>query len=699
MNQLSLFEDAEPKKKNEMVIGHNLVIIIDPLDPDQVALKLNGIIIKRANFKDKVSKRVFIVETVELGCIKSQLASCLDLSRQTIHNYLETKQKFGLEGLVHGYTLADSKSLTKQRQLHSEQRSIGNKAKLLAEIRKKEKQERTGQQLKFDFSYVPSGQAREVEKNEQPFQEEHNWERTRYAGAFCYLITLISKWNWLDLVMGYFGAGYKIFMVFLLMAARNTRSIEQLKNVRSREAGIVTGIRKIASKPIVWQWFYSVADQGISEFLKREYFRYQLRRGIVGMGSWFIDGHLLPYTGHHKVHHGYNTQRRMPIPGQTNMVTCDENGRVIDFEIQEGKGEFCNYIASLYPRLKDELAGCPIMVFDREGYGAPFFSTLVTADIAFVTWDKNVDSAKLFELDDSLFDETFELNNRQYGVYEDKKSFTHTIDVTKEDKHSFTLRRINIWNKTSRRRTSGLAWTGDRDIGTKDCALAILSRWGASENTFKHIKDRHPFHYHPGFKLEKSERQEIKNPKIKEKEGLIAKCKKALARWYKQLTKSKRSLNNDGTPRGNSIRERIKSEIKEKEAEMGRLVEEKKELPEKIDPSSLEDYKSFKKIDNEGKNLFDFVTSSVWNARKEMVNWLRDYFNEENEVVDLFYAIVDCHGWVKSTKDEVIVRLEPLQQPKRRAAQEQLCRKLTSLGAMTPNGKWLILEIGSSPLT
>jgi len=199
--------------------------------------------------------------------------------------------------------------------------------------------------------------------------------------------------------------------------------------------------------------------------------------------------------------------------------------------------------------------------------------------------------------------------------------------------------------------------------------------------------------------VEKSERQEIKNPKIKEKEGLIAKCKKALARWYKQLTKSKRSLNNDGTPRGNSIRERIKSEIKEKEAEMGRLVEEKKELPEKIDPSSLEDYKSFKKIDNEGKNLFDFVTSSVWNARKEMVNWLRDYFNEENEVVDLFYAIVDCHGWVKSTKDEVIVRLEPLQQPKRRAAQEQLCRKLTSLGAMTPNGKWLILEIGSSPLT
>jgi len=51
------------------------------------------------------------------------------------------------------------------------------------------------------------------------------------------------------------------------------------------------------------------------------------------------------------------------------------------------------------------------------------------------------------------------------------------------------------------RRTCGLAWTGDRPVSTEDCARAILSRWGASEKTFKHCKDRHPLHYYPGFKL------------------------------------------------------------------------------------------------------------------------------------------------------------------------------------------------------
>jgi hypothetical protein len=74
-----------------------------------------------------------------------------------------------------------------------------------------------------------------------------------------------------------------------------------------------------------------------------------------------------------------------------------------------------------------------------------------------------------------------------------------------------------------------------------------------------------------------------------------------------------------------------------------------------------------------------------------MVDWLRPHFTEENEIVYLFYAITDCHGWIRSTKTEVMVRLYPLQQPRRRQAQEMLCRKLTNLGARTPAGKAKLL--------
>ena len=90
---------------------------------------------------------------------------------------------------------------------------------------------------------------------------------------------------------------------------------------------------------------------------------------------------------------------------------------------------------------------------------------------------------------------------------------------------------------------------------------------------------------------------------------------------------------------------------------------------QRVDVSTLENYRFFKTIDNEGKNLFDFVTCSVWYVRKLAVDWLRPYYNSENDLVDLFYAITDCQGWIKSTKNEVVCRLEPLPQPKRRAAQ------------------------------
>ena len=53
---------------------------------------------------------------------------------------------------------------------------------------------------------------------------------------------------------------------------------------------------------------------------------------------------------------------------------------------------------------------------------------------------------------------------------------------------------------------------------------------------------------------------------------------------------------------------------------------------------------------------------------------------------------------MRNSFEAVTVRLEPLQQPKRRAAQEQFCRKLTTLGAQTPLGKRLVVEVGESPL-
>ena len=134
------------------------------------------------------------------------------------------------------------------------------------------------------------------------------------------------------------------------------------------------------------------------------------------------------------------------------------------------------------------------------------------------------------------------------------------------------------------------------------------------------------------------------------------------------------------------------------ETQLKQLQADKAQLPERVDVAGLSDYRSFKAIDNEGKNLFDFVTTSVWNARRQLLDWLADSYAKDSDRVDLLYAIFNCQGWIRSDEQWVVVRLEPLQQPARRSAQEQLCRKLTGLGARIPGGKWLRIEVGASPL-
>lgn len=697
MNQETILNEKE-NADYKIPLGANLYLKVIGRYPKKIALIRNGSVIKQTLISDKVAFKIFVTETVELGANQSLLAEALGISRQTIHNYISIKRHFGLEGFVRGYTLSDGTNKDKQRKLHIDKRISGNKAEIVADIRKRKSEEEEQKKRHLNFTFEETDSAQQVDINDQPFIEEHDWESTRYAGVFAYFITLISEWKWLHLIMGHFGSFYKIFLVFILMGARNIRSIEQLKNVRGREAGIILGLSHLPSLPKVWEWFYNAANKRISDLLLFDYFRYQLRAGLVGIWLWFVDGHLLPYSGQLSIRYSYNTQRRLAVPGRTNFVTCDGSGRIIWFDIQEGKGDLRGHIISMHKKWSDYLPEPPVMVFDREGNGIKFFYQMTSEGIPFVTWEKNTDAAKLAGIPEDKFTTEFKLNGKKYSVFEEDKEFTFIPEDPEAKKQTFTLRRIYIWNRSSKKRTCGLAWSGDKNLSLKDCALAILNRWGASENTFKHMKDRHPLHYHPGFELKESENQEISNPEIKIKKAEIQKIDKKLKKLYKKLSNTEEALKKDGTPRQNSVKEQTKESIKKLEGESAFIRYEKNQLPEKVSVSDLENYKSIKKIDNQGKNLFDFVTCSVWNARKQMVDWLRPLYDRDNELVDLFYAITNSHGWVKCTRNEVNVRLEPLQQPKRRLAQELLCRKLTNLGVQLPTGKWLVLEVGDSPI-
>lgn len=676
-------------------------------------------LLKEVDLSKKLQRQTLGVDLMRQGVNQSDLAKALDLSRQTLHNYRELYDRFGLEGFVHGYTPSASKSRETQRRLHVAQRRPGAKARELEQLRA---QERAGLPQNAELDLAPPRYCLQAESQvapeagekerpaakpggclpaaELPFAENHAGCARRYAGVFILLFPLLTQWHWLDRIFTRFPRQWRIFQVFLLMSALNIRSIEQLKHVRREEAGRVLGFGALPSLPSVWSWFRQAAEQEGAQALLNDQFDDQIERALVGTRVWFTDGHLLPYTGQERVHASYNTQRRLPVPGQTNQVTCDEHGRIVCFEIQEGKGDLRTRILRVGEYGKARTGQAPIQVFDREGHGGEFFSALVRADIPFATWEKYADKQRLEAITEDAFTHRFECNGKTYRLLEETKPMVYTEqdDHGDEQQHRFVLRRLVLWNQSSNRRASGLCWDGTRGVDRQTLALAILHRWGASENTFKHLGERHPLHYHPGFALSESARQDIDNPQRKALDAKIKGIQSQLTRRYKQLSKAQPLANADGTPRANSKHQRLKQTIQALETRQVQLREQRQQLPKRINVGELQDYRSFKKIDNEGKRLFDFVTASVWNVRRTLIDWLGAYYAKDSDRVDLFYAILHSHGWIKSAARWVVVRLEPLQQPNRRYAQEQICRKLSGLGARIPGGKWLRIEVGDTPL-
>jgi len=195
----------EMTKKNDpnvKMIGEKLSLVFNKRNKKSVTLKNQDVITRKVDLSDRTAKKLLVIDAVELGATKTLLAKALNISRQSIHNYVESKRRFGVEGLLGGYNPNMGKNLAECRQQTQSKRIQGGKAVILAEERKAKRIEDLQKQMTIDFEF----DEKKVSGDEQIFSTKHDWEFTRFAGVFPYLIILISNNQWLKLIMGYFGS-------------------------------------------------------------------------------------------------------------------------------------------------------------------------------------------------------------------------------------------------------------------------------------------------------------------------------------------------------------------------------------------------------------------------------------------------------------------------------------------------------------
>ena len=478
--------------------------------------------------------------------------------------------------------------------------------------------------------------------------------------------------------------------MFLMMHVNKIYSVEQFKTVYRKEFGQIMGQKKLWNMDKVRQHIGELIDKGKAMEAKDKFVKAQIIKGIVSLWRIFLDGHFVPYTGKEKVHKGYSTQRDLMMPGRTEFFAHDSGCNIVYYDIQEGKGNIHESLRQTSQRLQPYNGGePPLIVVDRELWGVEKFLNL--SDCRFVTWEKNCDKALLKKLPESRFTGKLELNENNYIVFEQYKTY-----------RNFRGKSIELRQIISRNMKDGETFaivTNDKIEGTETIAESMLNRWGCSENSFKHMGTRSHTHYNPLWKIQQeSDNQQIKNPEYIRLNKQLKGKKHQLFKLQKELGKKEPALKKDGTPRKSPVRVK-KIEMRNKlEEEINQIGNQISQCSPRVDISQTNE-KKFKVIDNESKNWWNISEMIFWNMRRKLARLLYAYLPDYRDLFPVLDAITSSRGWIKSTKEVVIVRLEPLEMPRFKDAQIQLCRYLNNQKIELPNGKLLQYDVGIDPFS
>ena len=706
MAQQQLFNTSDEQDKD---IGIGDGYSIEWQSANLVTVRRYGVPSRHVEINTGIDKRRLAVELILEGQIdKSKLARALQVSRQSLNNWENTFLKSGFEGLVNSYKGGTRKG----RADKADKLPTGNKARQLEQERRQKREALQEQQLRISFE---SSEKTTEEEQEAPveaepriidfkdieqaptyqeaqlpelFEETYDFKENRYAGSFIYWGIFQNVFNVMGLcrqVVGHYGF---VIYLFALMMINGFGSIEQLKTVYKREFGNLAGIKQLLSKPNLWKLVHNLCRLGRSGELIEKFFHEQAKKSLVALYWLYIDGHFVPYYGKDTVHSGFYTQRGQAMPGQTEMFVHDCRGQIVYFEIQEGKGDLKTMMRQMSEKWQGYIGNTPpLIIADREAWGVEHFLSL--AGYRFVTWEKFSDSKELRAIAEDSFSDEFFVNNKAYRAFEDEKTYWDN------QKNHITLRRIIIWNQKSDRRVACVCQ--DDQEPTISIATAMLGRWGCSENAFKHMAAKIDMHYNPEKDTSSdSTEQSIANPQLKELKDKKTKLKKELAKTERSLGKIPLTKNKDGSLRKNKKRDALTEKVAQLKAAISETEEKIADCPERIDINEVTG-KHFKVIETEGKNYWNLAEALYWNSRKKLIEIFREFLSNERDLLPVLDAITQGRGWIKSTKEAMIIRLEPLETPRFKATQIQLCRYLNEQEIRLENGKRLLYDVGLDP--
>ncbi len=184
-------------------------------------------------------------------------------------------------------------------------------------------------------------------------------------------------------------AVYDAFGAVMSLAAAWAAGFSSLESMHERDArslGVILGLERSPSVRTLHRAIAQMASVFDPIALGVE-----LLRGLIAAVGQVprvlgVDGHFKVYCGSEPIDKGRDSKRRMMLPGLSDVVVHDEQGRIWLWEEVGANDKLSAHVLSVARQIKAVLKRCFVMAFDRGGFSFDVLNTLNAEEFGYLTY-------------------------------------------------------------------------------------------------------------------------------------------------------------------------------------------------------------------------------------------------------------------------------------------------------------------------
>jgi len=398
----------------------------------------------------------------------------------------------------------------------------------------------------------------------------------------------------------------------------------------------------------------------------------------------YIDGHFMPYYGETKTLYGYNTQKRLAMPGREYVYVHDESGVPIFASLSDGYRKMQHYVESLDGAIRDIYGAGEkeiLEVFDRGGYSRGFLIGICDR-IKFICWRTDGRGVPDVPRDEWIDSSVEHQGNTIEDVrWKTMQAWERLTTLESEGKKGEFR---EIWIKSGNKVSPALS--NDLDTPLPDLVAALTGRWGNQENMFKDLKDHgidriHSYQneqynaehlYERGLEdRDEGVRHEIGNPEIRKISRMLKDLRKEKGKLERRIETAKKGETEEVT----GLREKLEGIV----LRIENLKAERDTLPKTILMMDRIENDGILRLCDGKKMFFDWLKmNAIW-SKKMLIETAKPFYMDLRDVNKFVLSILQSRTYV-CRKGDILDVAFPRQRSKNGGlALEAICESLNKM--------------------